>query len=172
MMVRAAGASRFKKLTHGEQGGIIDRLFINIFPYIVKIFQPIKQLCILHRRMVSRQCLVEMMVGIDKTGTTTCREQSIVLAPAGAVSPPWGDMVFTTPLSISTSAPDSVGFAGSVIKQKMFFNKIACSCIGFPLYSMIHPAGLSTTAPRKCSSICLVESLRYSGIACGEMIPL
>ena len=39
-----------------------------MFPYFIKIEKPIKKLGILNLREVARQCLIKMVMGVDKTG--------------------------------------------------------------------------------------------------------
>ncbi|MPM39442.1 hypothetical protein SDC9_86075 [bioreactor metagenome] len=66
VMVSGKGTAGFHKLTHGQQGRVIHRILINIFPYLVEEFQPIKKLGILDSWMVASQSLIKMVVGVHQ----------------------------------------------------------------------------------------------------------
>ncbi len=66
VMVGGEGAPRSHQLRHRQKRGIVDALFIEIFPDIVEERQPIEELGVLNRRMVSGQGLIKVVVGVYK----------------------------------------------------------------------------------------------------------
>ena len=66
VMVRRAGATCLQELAHRKKRGVIDGLVVDIFPDFIKIYQPVEQLCVLHCRKISRQCLEEMVVRVHE----------------------------------------------------------------------------------------------------------
>jgi len=65
-MIGREGAARLGELGHREHGGPIHRLGVQVLPYFVEVEKPIEKLGILHGRQVSREGLVEMVVGVDE----------------------------------------------------------------------------------------------------------
>ena len=66
VVIGAQCAASLGELGKGQHAGPIDRLRIKVFPYIIKIRKPVKEFCVLSAGQVSRQCLIKMVMRIDK----------------------------------------------------------------------------------------------------------
>ncbi len=72
----------FNNSPYGEHGRVINGFFVQMFPDLIQIGQPFKQLGILNRRQVARQGLVKVVMGVNKARYHhTCR--SAVDDPVG-----------------------------------------------------------------------------------------
>ena len=68
MVVKTGGAAIFEQLSHGGQGGKIHRIPVKTLPYFIERFEPVKQFHALHLREASGKILIQMVVGVNKTG--------------------------------------------------------------------------------------------------------
>jgi hypothetical protein len=68
VVVRCARTPGFQQFPYGGHGRYEDRFLVDALPDLVKSGQPVEKPGILHRRYISRQDLVEVVVGVDEAG--------------------------------------------------------------------------------------------------------
>ena len=67
MVVGGQGTAGFKQFGHSQSRRNRNALRVDVLPDFIEVHQPVEKLGILHGFEVSRQSLVEVMMGIDKT---------------------------------------------------------------------------------------------------------
>ncbi len=67
-VIRGAGAAGLQELPHGQEGGEVDRLAVDVLPDLVEVDKPVEKLGILHGGQIAGEGLEEVVVRVDEPG--------------------------------------------------------------------------------------------------------